>query len=166
MGIRIHVKEEDKNESILNPNNLLQFDISIVQGSPHSPVSVMCHDRADRSETCHVSHAVFVMITLVTSHRRLLCLTLLPVSPCPMSVAWDRGGNIQPQLSSGSESRRHNQRAQSDLGLGTTREAWIVIIMFSYSECQETTRLSQASSVILCDSLHIIVLVRVPLYLM
>ena len=53
-----------------------------------------------------------------------------------MSVAWDRGGNIQPQLSSGSESRRHNQRAQSDLGLGTTLEAWIVIITFS--ECQET----------------------------
>ena len=55
MGIRIHVREEDKNESILNPNNLLQFDISIVHmcivhGSPTGQCQ-LCVMTEDKSET-------------------------------------------------------------------------------------------------------------------
>ena len=50
MGIRIHVREEDKNESILNPNNLLQFDISIVPGSPTGQCQ-LCVMTEDKSET-------------------------------------------------------------------------------------------------------------------
>ena len=157
MGIRIHVREEDKNESILNPNNLLQFDISIVLGSPAAQCQ-LCVMTEAKSETWHVSRTVFVMITLMTSHRRLHCLTL-PVSPCPMSVAWDRGGDTQPQLSSGSESRRHNQRAQSDLGLETRREV---------SECQEKQDCHKLNNR-LCDAysyfLHIMVVFHVPLHL-
>ena len=34
MGIRIHVREEDKNESILNPNNLLQFELQLLEYGP------------------------------------------------------------------------------------------------------------------------------------
>ena len=56
----------------------------------------------------------------------------LPDSAClpmPDVCSWRQGGGkTQPQLSSGSESRRHNQRAQSDLGLGTRRECDHVLL--------------------------------------
>ena len=86
-------------------------------------------DVIEESETWHVSREVFVMITLMTSQTRgytaCLCLSLLPNVCSGLRQGGRGGGNTRPQLSSGSgsESRRH-QRAQSDLGLGTSCEAW------------------------------------------
>ena len=51
LHIRIHSREEDKNESIMNPNNLLQCDISIMHASTHRPVQCQLCVMTEKSET-------------------------------------------------------------------------------------------------------------------